>query len=332
MADALVGQPGRQGRFRQARETVVETHEQAAGIRCSPGRRRSCGGRRSGRRQGRRWQLGHAVVRLHLHAGHVRRVVDAGDAAVPRVQGEGHAKVRFQPGQVTGNIGEQQGVGLHQHRPAVRVRHRSRGRAGEQAVGEALGDEARLRRAGFGEELGVLGDQLDLVADLAQDHQVAAAHLAAVEAALADAFRNVVDKTERLVELIRRDGQPDFFVLLIDGEKPGSFPGFLDHVLERLGCRRSAAGRTPRRRCGGGCGGSAVGLGGLRLRRLGQQQEDAGKEGGDGPGFGSGHGRNPLGDERWDRKHKLSGAKCTVSGGGSAPRFRLRHAAKAQTP
>ena len=152
---------------------------------------------------------------------------------------------------------QEQRVGLHQHRLALRMRLRCDGGAGQQAVRKSRGHRARFRRSRLRRVLHVPGDHLHVGADLAEHDDLrrteaagkAAAHRSGEEAVLAQALIQVRGKEERLVELRRLDLQPDLLVLLPYAEQPCQFLGIAADVGERpqrrRRCRRGrASGRA----------------------------------------------------------------------------------------
>ena len=74
---------------------------------------------------------------------------------------------------------------------------------------------------------------MNLVADSLEHRHVALAHLAAVQAALANSVGYVHRQEKWLVQLLRCDFDPDFFILLIQGEEALHFVGTVDQVFER---------------------------------------------------------------------------------------------------
>ncbi|MBK7080779.1 MAG: hypothetical protein IPH55_08505 [Betaproteobacteria bacterium] len=104
---------------------------------------------------------------------------------------------------------------------------------------------AAIGEPGLGAELHVAGDELHVVAQLAELGDVARAHHAAVDALLADAPRVVHLEVERDVELVGADLQPHLVVLLPDPEQARR----LLRVLDDVGERARLAGHGRRRRC-----------------------------------------------------------------------------------
>ena len=121
---------------------------------------------------------------------------------------------------------------------------------GEQAVGEARGDGARLGRSRRRRVLRVLRDQLHERADLAELDDLRQSgrigHHPAEQAVLADAAVQVRREEERLVELVGADLDPDAVVARPDAEQPVVLLRVLDHVGERAfalrGLRRGLGG------------------------------------------------------------------------------------------
>ena len=79
----------------------------------------------------------------------------------------------------------------------MRCRHHN-GTA-HQTVGKRLRHKLRLRCSLLGKELGVLGNQLNLISYFSKFNQLGTAHLTAVKTALANGARDVVGEEEGLV-------------------------------------------------------------------------------------------------------------------------------------
>ena len=118
------------------------------------------------------------------------------------------------------------------------------GRRGDQALGERLGDRARLRRVRLREEALVARDELHDGPDLAELDQVRTPHQAAEDRLLAQARGEVHREEHRLVELLGRDLDPRALVLL-----PERVPALrLLRVLDHVGEGARSASRPPRPR------------------------------------------------------------------------------------
>src|SRR5262249_58147218 len=97
----------------------------------------------------------------------------------------------------------------------------------KKTVRKSLRDRARLGRAGLRRVFDVLREELNGVADLVErDHLLGperiAGHHAAQNPVLADPLAHVRLTEIELIELLRRDLDPNFFVLLPEPEEPGS--------------------------------------------------------------------------------------------------------------
>ena len=249
VANAFVGDARAHRLGGKARETVVESQEQAADV--GQRGRRLGGRRRRGRRvRGRHGDPRQRVMRGDRERHQVRRTAHLGERRVAGVERVGLAIGPLQHGGRARNIGEQQSVGVDENRLAFRMRLRDHGRAGEQAVGERLGDGARVGRALLRRVLHILCEQLDGIADLVERDDLfrregPPRHHPAVDPVFPDALVEVRLEEVELVELAGRNLDPDLVVLLPKLEKARYFL----RVLHHLGKGPRLAG------CGGRCGG-----------------------------------------------------------------------------
>ena len=291
--DAVVGGPRGHRRFGQPGEVVIPADEQAADVghrRWQPRKRR-----RSGRHRG----LAHPrqrIVGVDVERGEVRRRPRVHDVRVAGIERIGLAVGPLELAVRARDVGEQQRRRLDQHRFALGMRLRDDRRAREQAVGECLAHGRGLRRLRLREVARVERDQLHLRADLAEGDEVAFVHHPAEEPVLADARAQVDGEEVGDVELLRRDLQPGFLVLLPDPEQAGHFLRVLDDVGERLRLAlRDGGRRCGRRRCGRRCRcGSARFRRRRAARRLRRGDTDVGGiRGGD--ARSRRHGRGPGG-------------------------------------
>ncbi len=227
-----------------------------------------------------RQHLEHHLVGLAAH----RR--DRRIAAVERVT---LAVVALQPDAQAQQVVQEQGVGFDQHRLAFRVRLARYRRGGNQAGRETGLHRATFGRTGGSPELGVARDQLHLVVHAAKLHQLLAAvapvgadHRATEEPGFTDALGDLRRQQHGFAETLRRELDPDLFVLLPGGQEAVLLLGVLDHSGEGLrlaGRRRCRGGRGARRgsgRCAGRrrgarSGGCAAGRGGADRRGAGRR-------------------------------------------------------------
>src|SRR5258706_14237229 len=86
-------------------------------------------------------------------------------------------------------------------------------------------------------EIGILGDQLHQSADFTEYRHFRATHLAGVKSALTYTLWNVVRKKERGVQLLTREDDTDFLVVLLKPENAQYLLHFVND--DRVTARRS---------------------------------------------------------------------------------------------
>ena len=293
MAETIVGHAWVH-RLRKRGEAVVIAEEKAPSILEMTGRPHVRRGRVGSER--RRCDPRNRIMRGNREAGQLRGVVGSGHVRVSGIERIGHAIRSIERGRAAGYVGQQQRVGIDQHRFSFRMRQARHLNRGEQAVACRFAHGAGERGPFAGEELRVLGEHLHQVADAMKFDDVRAQHRAYERLALADAVGAVDLEEQRMIELFRLDLQPDLVLLGVEVEQARLLLGILDDIGEgfllsgRSSRRRSRRCRYRgrivrwpcRRRAGGRRGGTRVGV-----RRV-----TCGGAGGGGRGdCGRGHGR-----------------------------------------
>ena len=169
VAETIVGQARPHRRFRQRDQRIEEPEEQAADVGQRVGQRRHRRRhRRAGHERRRDLRTRQRVMRGHLEGREVGPHAGAIERRVAGVEGVGLPVGALERDRRRGQVGDEQRVGVDQDRLPLGVRLRGDRHRRDQAVGKARGDGARLGRSRLGRVLGVLRDQLDQRADLAE--------------------------------------------------------------------------------------------------------------------------------------------------------------------
>ena len=166
VADPCVRLARSHGLLGQLGDRIVQVHEQAARI----GHRARDAGPRHARRHARlrRRDRPGRVMAQHFEDDEVGRRAHRGDRRVAGVERIALAIGALQLHAQTEHVVDEQGIGLDEHRLAIRVRLAQHAGAREQARRERRVDRAPGRRVGFGDELGVARQHLQLVVDAAE--------------------------------------------------------------------------------------------------------------------------------------------------------------------
>ena len=238
---ARVGPACCHGHLGQLAQRVVQAKEHAAGIG-QPGRRGGHRGTWRCRSRCREAQAGRGVVAGHLEHHQIGLGADPIDARVAGVKAVALAETPAQAHAQAEHVVDEQAIGFHQHRLALRVRGAGHRRAGQQAGREGGRHRPRLRRARLGDELAVHRQQADLVVHSLELDDLgtavaapAAGHRAAEQSHLANAAGNLGREIERFVKVFWLELKPDLVVLLPNGEQAVGLPGVLDDGGEGLG-------------------------------------------------------------------------------------------------